>query len=39
MELSVEIGDALERGEFEAFFQPLFRPSNGRIVGAEALAR
>ena len=39
MELSVEIGDALERGEFEAFFKPLFRPSNGRIVGAEALAR
>ena len=39
MELSVEIGDALERGEFEAFFQPLYSPSSGLIVGAEALAR
>jgi diguanylate cyclase (GGDEF)-like protein/PAS domain S-box-containing protein len=34
-----ELGHALERGEFELFFQPQVRASDGGLVGAEALIR
>jgi len=34
-----ELGVALERGEIEILFQPQFASSDGRLVGAEALAR
>jgi EAL domain-containing protein (putative c-di-GMP-specific phosphodiesterase class I) len=34
-----EISRALTNGEFQAFFQPKVRVSDGSVVGAEALAR
>ena len=34
-----ELGQALERGEFELYFQPQVRADDGRMVGAEALIR
>ena len=34
-----ELGQALERGEFELHFQPQVRSSDGGLVGAEALIR
>ena len=37
--LEYEIRRGLENGEFEAFYQPRVDSFNGRIVGAEALAR
>jgi EAL domain-containing protein (putative c-di-GMP-specific phosphodiesterase class I) len=37
--VAVELGAALARGEIEILFQPQFACSDGRLVGAEALAR
>jgi diguanylate cyclase (GGDEF)-like protein/PAS domain S-box-containing protein len=34
-----ELGQALERGEFELYFQPQVRARDGSLVGAEALIR
>ena len=34
-----ELAQALERGEFELYFQPQVRASDGGLVGAEALIR
>jgi diguanylate cyclase (GGDEF)-like protein/PAS domain S-box-containing protein len=34
-----ELGHALERGEFELYFQPQVRARDGSLVGAEALIR
>ena len=34
-----QLRDALQRGEFELFFQPLVEPLQGRLVSAEALLR
>ena len=34
-----ELGQALDRGEFELYFQPQVRADDGRLVGAEALIR
>lgn len=31
--------DSLEKGEFKVFFQPVWRLSDGRIMGVEALSR
>lgn len=37
--LSTEIAEALEVGQFEPFFQPQVRLSDGALVGCEVLAR
>ncbi|MFN4115327.1 MAG: putative bifunctional diguanylate cyclase/phosphodiesterase [Inhella sp.] len=34
-----QLREALSRGEFELFFQPLVEPLQGRLIGAEALLR
>ncbi len=34
-----ELGQALERGEFELYFQPQVSARDGRVVGAESLIR
>lgn len=34
-----QLRDALGRGEFELFYQPLVSPGDGRLLGAEALLR
>lgn len=35
----VQLHDALNCNEFEVFYQPQFRVSDGRVIGAEALLR
>ena len=37
--LSVEIGEALEREEFQPYFQPQIGLQDGRLIGCEMLAR
>ncbi len=37
--IETQLHDALTRGEFELFFQPLVEPLQGRLVCAEALLR
>ena len=37
--LEVQLGQALERGEFELLYQPMVRASDGICVGLEALIR
>lgn len=37
--LEVQLGQALERGEFELLYQPIVRASDGICVGLEALIR
>jgi EAL domain-containing protein (putative c-di-GMP-specific phosphodiesterase class I) len=37
--IAADLRAALERGEIEILFQPQFASSDGRLVGAEALAR
>src|SRR5258706_286865 len=39
MVMEGELGQALQRGEFELYFQPQVSAGNGAIVGAEALIR
>ncbi len=39
LELETDMRMALERGEFELFYQPLLRLSDGDLVGYEALMR
>ena len=38
-QMETDFYDALEAGEFEAWFQPKYDPRDERIVGAEALVR
>ena len=38
-QMEAEFFDALDKGEFKAWFQPKIDPSDDRIVGAEALVR
>ncbi|MFW6324012.1 MAG: putative bifunctional diguanylate cyclase/phosphodiesterase [Desulfovibrionales bacterium] len=38
-ELALDMDAALDRGEFEVYFQPQYRTSTGKIAGAEALLR
>lgn len=37
--MEAEIRQAIERGEFELYYQPIMRAASGRIVGCEALIR
>jgi diguanylate cyclase (GGDEF)-like protein/PAS domain S-box-containing protein len=37
--LEIQLGQALERGEFELLYQPVVRTADGRCVGLEALIR
>jgi EAL domain-containing protein (putative c-di-GMP-specific phosphodiesterase class I) len=37
--LEIQLGQALERGEFELLYQPVVRSEDGRCVGLEALIR
>jgi diguanylate cyclase (GGDEF)-like protein/PAS domain S-box-containing protein len=37
--MEAELGQAIERGEFELFYQPQVQIADGRLVGAEALIR
>jgi len=39
LELETGLRHAIDRGELEVYYQPLFDISTGRITGAEALAR
>ncbi len=39
LEVEADIRGALERGEFEVFYQPIFSAANVEITGAEALLR
>ena len=39
LEVERELGDALERGEFELHYQPRIDLASGRTIGAEALVR
>ena len=39
MGLKADLRDAVERGDFEAHFQPIVELSTNRVVGVEALAR
>ncbi len=39
LELETDMRMALERDEFELFYQPLFRLSDGELIGYEALMR
>ncbi|MFL6662909.1 MAG: putative bifunctional diguanylate cyclase/phosphodiesterase, partial [Rhizobacter sp.] len=34
-----QLGEGLQRGEFELYFQPQVRARDGRVIGAEALIR
>lgn len=37
--IETQLRDALQRGEFELYYQPLVEPLQGRLVSAEALLR
>jgi diguanylate cyclase (GGDEF)-like protein/PAS domain S-box-containing protein len=39
MQFAVDMNEAIQSGQIEAFFQPIVDISSGEIVGAEALAR
>lgn len=39
LEIETKIGEGLEKGEFEVYFQPIVNLKNGKINGAEALTR
>lgn len=39
LNIETHLRQALKRGEFEVFYQPLIELSSGRVVGAEALLR
>jgi diguanylate cyclase (GGDEF)-like protein/PAS domain S-box-containing protein len=39
LELEEQLHDALLKGEFEVYYQPKVKISNGKIIGAEALLR